>query len=37
MATGVPSNTDDTVPMSAPAGGVTANTILFNTTTKRVR
>lgn len=36
MATGVASNTDDTISMAAPAGGVTAGTLLFNATTKSV-
>ncbi len=36
MATAIASNTDDTISMAAPAGGVTAGTVLFNTTTKSV-
>jgi predicted RecA/RadA family phage recombinase len=36
MATGVPGNTDEVISMAAPAGGATAGTILFNTTTKSV-
>jgi hypothetical protein len=36
MATGVAGNYDVDVPMSAPAGGLTAGTLYYNATTKSV-
>lgn len=34
MATGVPSNTDEVISLAAPAGGATANTLIFSASLK---